>query len=103
MSTATRHTGYTPLEGGIAHIAGTLVATAFGFVVVQLDVTIVNVAMPQIGRAFATGVTAMQWIVDAYTLAFAAFLLTAGALADRFGSRRVFNTGLWVFCTASFV
>jgi EmrB/QacA subfamily drug resistance transporter len=92
-----------PAAAGIAHIAGTLIATSFGFVVVQLDVTIVNVAMPHIGRSFASGMTAMQWVVDAYTLTFAAFLLTAGALGDRFGSRRAFDTGLWVFGIASMV
>ncbi|MDP9601007.1 UNVERIFIED_ORG: EmrB/QacA subfamily drug resistance transporter [Variovorax paradoxus] len=79
----------------------TLAATSFGFVVVQLDVTIVNVAMPQIGKDLGAGVTGLQWIVDAYTLAFAALLLTAGSFADRFGSRRVFSVGLVLFGLAS--
>ncbi|HEX7865377.1 MAG TPA: MFS transporter [Variovorax sp.] len=82
-------------------IGWTLAATSFGFVVVQLDVTIVNVAMPQIGKDLGAGVTGLQWIVDAYTLAFAALLLTAGSFADRFGSRRVFSVGLVLFGLAS--
>jgi DHA2 family methylenomycin A resistance protein-like MFS transporter len=82
-------------------IGWTLAATSFGFVVVQLDVTIVNVAMPQIGASLNTGVAALQWIVDAYTLAFAALLLTAGSFGDRFGSRRVFSVGLVLFGLAS--
>ncbi len=84
-----------------AGIGWTLAATSFGFVVVQLDVTIVNMAMPQIGADLGTGVAGLQWIVDAYTLAFAALLLTAGSLADRFGSRRVFSLGLVLFGLAS--
>ncbi|MFV0675768.1 MULTISPECIES: MFS transporter [unclassified Variovorax] len=84
-----------------AGIGWTLAATSFGFVVVQLDVTIVNVAMPQIGKDLGAGVTGLQWIVDAYTLAFAALLLTAGSFADRFGSRRVFSAGLVLFGLAS--
>ncbi|MDP9972135.1 EmrB/QacA subfamily drug resistance transporter [Variovorax paradoxus] len=82
-------------------IGWTLAATSFGFVVVQLDVTIVNVAMPQIGKDLGAGATGLQWIVDAYTLAFAALLLTAGSFADRFGSRRVFSLGLVLFGLAS--
>lgn len=84
-----------------AKITGTLLATSFGFVVVQLDVTIVNVAMPQIGTDLMAGVTGLQWIVDSYTLTFAALLLTAGVFGDRFGSRRVFTTGLILFGLAS--
>ena len=82
-------------------IAWALAATSFGFVVVQLDVTIVNVAMPQIGKDLGAGATGLQWVVDAYTLAFAALLLTAGSFADRFGSRRVFSLGLVLFGLAS--
>ncbi|SDI18508.1 MFS transporter [Variovorax sp. OV700] len=84
-----------------AGIGWTLAATSFGFVVVQLDVTIVNVAMPQIGVDLGAGTTGLQWIVDAYTLAFAALLLTAGSFADRFGSRRIFSAGLVLFGMAS--
>jgi MFS transporter, DHA2 family, methylenomycin A resistance protein len=83
------------------HGPGALMATSIGFAVIQLDVTVVNVAIRQIGRSFGTGVAALQWIVGAYTLTFAALMLTAGALGDRFGTRRVFTTGFVVFVLAS--
>jgi DHA2 family methylenomycin A resistance protein-like MFS transporter len=76
-------------------------ATSFGFVVVQLDVTIVNVALPRIGAELGTGTDGLQWVVDAYTLAFAVFLLSAGVIGDRFGSKRAYLTGFWLFATAS--
>ena len=63
---------------------------ALGFAIVQLDVTVVNVAIPSLGHSFGSSVHGLQWIVDAYTLSFAALLLTSGTLADRFGSRRLF-------------
>jgi DHA2 family methylenomycin A resistance protein-like MFS transporter len=76
-------------------------AASFGFVVVQLDVTIVNVALPSLGRGFAAGVETLQWIVDAYTLVFAVLLLSAGALGDRYGARRAYLAGFAVFALAS--
>jgi DHA2 family methylenomycin A resistance protein-like MFS transporter len=80
-----------------------LVATSFAFVVVQLDVTIVNVALPQIGAALHAGVAGLQWVVDAYTLSFAALLISAGVIGDRFGSRRVYLNGFLIFTVASIV
>jgi MFS transporter, DHA2 family, methylenomycin A resistance protein len=80
-----------------------LIATSFAFVVVQLDVTIVNVALPQIGSRLQAGVTGLQWVVDAYTLCFAALLISAGVIGDRFGSRRVYLTGFFIFTVASIV
>jgi MFS transporter, DHA2 family, methylenomycin A resistance protein len=80
-----------------------LVATSFAFVVVQLDVTIVNVALPQIGAALHAGVAGLQWVVDAYTLSFAALLISAGVIGDRFGSRRVYLNGFLIFTVASVV
>ena len=76
-------------------------ATSFGFALVQLDVTIVNVALPHIGRDLRTGVAGLQWVVDAYALVFAALLLTAGFLGDRFGARRIYLGGLALFALAS--
>src|SRR6201986_2052849 len=67
----------------------TLAAMSLGYVVVQLDVTIVNVAINSIGADFGGSIADLQWIVNAYTIAFAAFILTAGALGDRLGARRV--------------
>ncbi len=78
-----------------------LLAASFAFIIVQLDVTIVNVALPEIGRELAAGVSALQWVVDAYTLGFAVFLLSAGVLGDRFGARRVFLSGFALFALAS--
>ncbi len=78
-----------------------LLASSFAFIVVQLDVTIVNVALPEVGRELGAGIGALQWVVDAYTLGFAVFLLTAGLLGDRFGPRRVFLGGFALFTAAS--
>lgn len=91
------------LTDSFSPVRWTLAATSLGFIVVQLDVTIVNVAMPQIGRNLNAGMSGLQWIVDAYTLAFAALLLTAGSLGDYFGSKRVFCCGLALFGCASLV
>jgi DHA2 family methylenomycin A resistance protein-like MFS transporter len=78
-----------------------LLACSFAFIIVQLDVTIVNVALPEIGRELQAGVSQLQWVVDAYTLGFAVFLLSAGAIGDRFGSRAVFLAGFALFTLAS--
>jgi DHA2 family methylenomycin A resistance protein-like MFS transporter len=78
-----------------------LAAMSLGFGVVQLDVTIVNVAIDSIGHSFGGGIAALQWVVTAYTTAFAAFILTAGALGDRVGAKRVFAVGFAVFTAAS--
>ena len=80
-----------------------LCATSFGFVVVQLDVTIVNVALPQIGSHLHAGVAGLQWVVDAYTLSFAALLISAGVIGDRFGSRRAYLAGFAIFTVASII
>src|SRR5471030_912585 len=78
-----------------------LLACSFAFIIVQLDVTIVNVALPQIGRELGAGVSDLQWVVDAYTLGFAVFLLSAGVLGEKFGARRMFLTGFALFTAAS--
>jgi DHA2 family methylenomycin A resistance protein-like MFS transporter len=62
---------------------------------------VVNVALPSIGRDLHASVSDLQWVVDAYTLSFAGLLLTAGALAERVGGRRVFRAGLVLFALAS--
>ncbi len=74
---------------------------SLGYVVVQLDVTIVNVAINSIGADFGGSIADLQWIVNAYTITFAAFILTAGALGDRLGARRVFIAGFAIFVLAS--
>jgi DHA2 family methylenomycin A resistance protein-like MFS transporter len=79
----------------------TLAAMSLGYVVVQLDVTIVNVAINSIGATYGGSLADLQWIVNAYTIAFAAFILTAGALGDRLGAKRVFMLGFAIFVLAS--
>jgi len=71
------------------------------FVVSQLDVSIVNIALPQISRSFAADISELQWIVDAYTIAFAVLMLSAGGMGDLLGSKRLFTLGLLVFGIAS--
>lgn len=80
---------------------GTLWAASLGFVVVLLDVSVVNVALDALRHEFATDVAGLQWVINAYTLVFAALLLTSGALGDRFGARRIFLLGFVVFTLAS--
>ncbi|MGC1777386.1 MAG: MFS transporter [Xanthobacteraceae bacterium] len=79
----------------------TLAAMSLGYGVVQLDVTIVNTGLHSIGSALGGGVSELQWVVSAYTIAFAAFILTAGALGDRVGAKRIFMAGFAVFTAAS--
>jgi DHA2 family methylenomycin A resistance protein-like MFS transporter len=74
---------------------------SLGYGVVQLDVTIVNTALSRMGAALGGGVSALQWVVSSYTIAFAAFILTAGALGDRIGAKRIFMLGFALFTAAS--
>ncbi|MGO8725478.1 MAG: MFS transporter [Streptosporangiaceae bacterium] len=79
----------------------TLVAVCLGTFMLLLDITIVNVALPDIQRALSSSFSDLQWVVDAYALTLAAFLLTAGSLADMFGRRRLYLIGLVIFTAAS--
>jgi MFS transporter, DHA2 family, methylenomycin A resistance protein len=85
-------------KGTFAFIVGT---TSLAFVVSQLDVSIVNIALPAIGRSFAARVSMLQWVVDAYTIAFAVFMLSAGGMGDLLGAKRLFQLGLLIFTAAS--
>ncbi|OXI36668.1 MFS transporter [Burkholderia aenigmatica] len=79
-----------------------IVATvSTGFVVTQLDVTIVNIALAHLAGDLHLPVAGLQWVVDAYTLAFAVLMLSGGALGDRFGARRLYIAGLALFALAS--
>jgi EmrB/QacA subfamily drug resistance transporter len=78
-----------------------LVATVLGSGIAGIDATVVNVALPTIGRDLGTGFSAMQWMVTGYTLTLASFILLGGALGDRFGRRRVFVVGVIWFAVAS--
>src|SRR5947207_3961696 len=79
-----------------------ILLSAAQFVVV-LDASIVNVALPSIGRALHFSASNLQWVVNAYTLTFAGFLLLGGRAADLLGRRRVFIAGLLLFAGASLV
>src|SRR5258707_2454813 len=78
-----------------------LAATSLGLGVVQLDITIVNTALSSIGTSLGGSIAELQWVVTAYTIAFAAFILTAGALGDRLGAKRIFIAGFAIFTLAS--
>ena len=67
----------------------------------MLDLTVVNVALPEMRASLHANFSGLQWVIDAYALTLAAFLLTAGSLADRLGRRRVFAVGFLVFSLAS--
>jgi MFS transporter, DHA2 family, methylenomycin A resistance protein len=78
-----------------------LAASVLGFFVVTLDAVVVNVALPSIRSGLGGGITGLQWVVDGYTLMFAALLLSSGSLADRIGARRAFGLGIGLFVAAS--
>jgi DHA2 family methylenomycin A resistance protein-like MFS transporter len=78
-----------------------LVAVCLGFFMIQVDATVVNVALPAIGRDVGGSFGGLQWVLDSYTLVLAAAMLGAGSLADRLGARRVFEFGLIVFTLGS--
>ena len=82
---------------------GALIAVLLGFFIVMLDATIVNVALADIGTDLNAPVASLQWVVDSYTLVFAAFLLTSGAACDRLGARDVYLLGLLLFGVLSVV
>jgi hypothetical protein len=84
-----------------AGTAAALGAAVLGFFVVTLDAVVVNVGLPSIRGELGGGITGLQWVVDGYTLVFAALLLSAGSLSDRFGARRVFGAGVAGFVLAS--
>lgn len=78
-----------------------LVATVLASVIAYIDESVVNVALPAIAKDLATSVAAIQWVINAYTLCLAAFLLVGGATGDRFGRRRGFVVGVAIFAVAS--
>jgi EmrB/QacA subfamily drug resistance transporter len=78
-----------------------LVATVLGSSLAMLDATVVNVALPHIGRQFGASLAALQWTVNAYTLTLAGLILLGGSLGDRLGRRKVFVIGVIWFAVAS--
>ncbi len=85
-----------PLRGRLA-----LTAALLGFFMISLDATAVNVALTPIGRSLHGATSGLQWVVDGYTVPFAALLISAGTVSDWLGARRVFGWGLVVFAAAS--
>src|ERR1700709_445143 len=79
----------------------TLTAVCTGVFMLLLDITIVNVALPDIQTQLDASLSDLQWVIDAYALSLAALLLTAGSLADLFGRRRLFVIGLVIFTVGS--
>ena len=94
-------TSATGAAGRTAASSAALAAAVLGFFVITLDAVVVTVALPSIRGDLGGGVTGLQWVVDGYTLMFAALLLSAGSLTDRFGARRAFAVGVTVFVLAS--
>ena len=78
-----------------------LAICCMSLLLVGMDVTIVNVALPAIGHDLHTRMAGLQWVVDAYTLVVASFLMMAGATADRVGRRRTFQAGMALFTCGS--
>ena len=96
------------VDGGGMHAARrtgspglTLFAALLGFVMIAVDASAVNVALPAVGRGLGGSTAGLQWIVDAYTLMFAALLLSAGAFSDRLGAGRLYAGGAAAFTLAS--
>jgi EmrB/QacA subfamily drug resistance transporter len=93
-----------PVEGlqlGTARGRWVLLATVLGSGMAQLDGTVVNVALPRIGKDLSVGLSSLQWVITGYTLTLAAFLLLGGGLGDRYGRRKVFMIGVTWFAVAS--
>ena len=79
----------------------TLIAVCVATFMLLLDITVVNVALPDIQSSLHSSFSDIQWVIDAYSLTLAAFLLTAGVIGDMFGRREVFAIGLGLFSVAS--
>ncbi|QKV97365.1 MFS transporter [Streptomyces sp. NA02950] len=98
VNAATAGTGHDAADG---RPGAALVTALLGFAVIAVDVSAVNLALPAIRDRLHAGMSGLQWVVDAYTLMFAALMLSAGALADRAGARRAYGWGVSLFTLAS--
>src|SRR5579859_8135889 len=78
-----------------------LLASLLGFFMLSLDSTAVNVALAGIERTLGGSTAGLQWVIDAYTLMFAALLISAGAISDRIGAKRLYAIGLAAFLASS--
>ena len=91
----------TTLPSRYQHKYGILAICCMSLFIASMDATVVNVALPSIGREFHSTISGLQWTIDGYTLVIASFLMLSGSTADRFGRRRIFQIGLVVFVTGS--
>lgn len=96
--TNTQHTS--PPASGRACLGWVLGLTSAAYVMVVLDSSVVLTALPQMQRDLRASLPSLQWTVNAYGISFAAGIITAAALGDRFGRRRIFNLGLALFTLA---
>src|SRR5947207_11904078 len=81
--------------------AGTLALVCVATAMLMLDIAVVNTALPSIAPDLNSGLSGVEWVIDAYTLTLAAVVLSAGSLSDRFGRRLIFAIGMGVFTVAS--
>jgi DHA2 family methylenomycin A resistance protein-like MFS transporter len=93
----------TPRRPLAAALPLVLITTCLGVFLAQLDTSVVNLALKQIGAELGSSITQLQWVVDGYNLAYAAFLLTGGTLGDIFGRRRLFMIGVALFTAGSLI
>lgn len=80
-----------------------LIATSLGVLLAQIDTSVVNLALKSIATDLRAGVSAMQWVIDAYNLVYASLLLTGGTLGDLYGRRRVFVSGIALFAVGTLI
>jgi EmrB/QacA subfamily drug resistance transporter len=80
-----------------------LLATSLGVLLAQIDTSVVNLALKSIGSDLQAGVSAMQWVIDAYNLVYASLLLTGGTLGDLYGRRRIFILGIALFAIGTLI
>ncbi len=92
-----------PVIANRFHQRGTLIVVCLATAMLMLDIAVVNTALPYLARDLHAGLSGVQWVVDAYTLALAAVVLSAGSVSDRRGRRRVFTRGLLLFTFSSLV
>lgn len=89
------------LQNGKLREALILLTLALGFMMAMVDVTSVNIALPAISSSFTMPLGSLIWVVDGYTLSFASLLLLGGALAECFGAKKIYQTGLMIFIGGS--
>src|SRR5690349_9431580 len=89
------------LRTGTARGRWVLVATVLGSGIASLDATVVNIALPAIGRGLDATLAGLQWTLNGYTLTLAAFILLGGSLGDVWGRRRIFQLGTVAFAATS--